>query len=191
MRKLSKLIAVVAAMALLMGMSTSAFAATSPADPDPEAVQKSIGTVTVSDPAKAGGGVVGVGIAKEDQITEAEAKDLVEGQLDITLKGNEKLVIMDAVELDYVKDGKVVNLDGDTITFTMKAPAGAKAGATVYVLHQMHDGSWEVLACTVDENGNITMTLTGLSPVYLAMIEQQQADTDAANKDGKSPKTGF
>lgn len=195
MRKLSKLIAAVAAMALLMAMSTSAFAAgenTSPADPAPGKVSQ--GTVTING-SSAGGDIIGTAIPPQTQISKTEAENLVKEKIGVTVKANEEIVILDAMNLTYQENGSVVSVKGKTVKFTMAVP-GVKAGTTVYVLHEKSPGDWEVVPCEVKADGTIEVTLKGLSPVYLAMIKQQ-ANTDtsvvvdvAANK-GKSPKTGF
>lgn len=184
MKKLSKLIAVVAAMALLMGMSTSAFAAGSPEDPTPAT---EVGSATVE-----GVGAVDLvndGLAAEKVMTPAQMQNKVEEVLGVTPKANEEIVIVAQWELTAQQGGVTVNVTGNTVHATLAVP-GAKAGDTVYVLHLKDDGTWEGFTCTVAADGTITVDFTGLSPVYLAMI-QQKADADTANKDGKSPKTGF
>lgn len=196
MRKLSKLIAAVAAMALLMAMSTSAFAAgenTSPADPAPGKVSQ--GTVTINGSSESGD-IIGTAIPPQTQISKTEAENLVKEKIGVTVKANEEIVILDAMNLTYQENGLVVPVKkGSTVKFTMAVP-GVKAGTTVYVLHEKSPGDWEVVPCEVKADGTIEVRLDGLSPVYLAMIKQQ-ANTDtsvvvdvAANK-GKSPKTGF
>lgn len=182
MRKLSKLIAVVAAMALLMGMSTSAFAAGSPADP-----ATGVGSATVDGVGDVD--LVNDGLATEKVMTPDQMQNKVEEVLGVTPKANEEIVIVAQWDLKALQGGTDVVVSGKTVHATLAVP-GAKAGDTVYVLHQKDDGTWEGFICTVAADGTITVDFTGLSPVYLAMI-QQKADTDAANKDGKSPKTGF
>lgn len=176
MKKLSKLIAVVAAMALLMGMSTSAFAAVSPADPVSE------GGVLVEGELQPGAEIVDKG----STMTQAEAVDIVKEKVGFNVDPA-KIKVLDVMDLEL--QGATLQ-DGDEVTFTMAAPAGANNGDTVYVLHEYAPGHWEVLTYTVVD-GKITVTLTGLSPVIIAMIEQAAADNNAANNTGKSPKTGF
>lgn len=197
MKKLSKFAAVVAAMALLMAMSTSAFADVSPSPTN----VPTTGDILVNGESMDGLKLVNKG----SDMTQAEVVATVERELGKALGSvnPNQVKVLANMDLSLMDDDmKIVNVAGDKVKFTMKAPAGLKDGDIVYVLHEKALGDWEVATCKVDANGNITVTLTGLSPVIIAMIEQKGGAGignvgfggiygDTANKDGKSPKTGF
>ena len=67
-----------------------------------------------------------------------------------------------------------------TITFAVNGVTKADAGK-IYLLHEKHDGTWEVIHPDKVEDGKITATFTSLSPVAIVKI----ADTATT-----LPKTG-
>lgn len=211
MKKLSKLIAVVAAMALLMAMSTSAFAA----GINNESPVK--GEAMDSNGLPVEGYVNGSPLNVADEISDADAKDIVENILNDTLKADDEVIIVDGSELEFVgMDGQPVTGGVTDVTFTIdvsKVPADANV---IYVLHKFGSGAndWDVLVYGRDDivDGTIEVTLQSLSPVFLAYLQQQANQgsnnngntgntgnnnsgnagnaANAANT-GKSPKTGF
>lgn len=209
MKKLSKFAAVVAAMALLMAMSTSAFAAVSPSDPLQGSVDSGL-VLTDSNDDEIRCDIVGEPIQKLD---EADAQAIVEEKLHITVDADKVVVFGSAnLKLVNVENGENVTLaDGQKVEFTIDVSGfDLEEGTTVYVIHKYGPGEndWEVVPCDVDGDGCITVELTGLSPVYLALMEQimnagddpvtdtpnntdKPADKPAANTTKVSPKTGF
>lgn len=67
-------------------------------------------------------------------------------------------------------------VDFETATLTFDIPS-VKAGQKVTVLHQQHDGTWEVIKDVEVGNGTVTATFTSLSPVAFVV-------------EGTSDKTG-
>lgn len=191
MRKLSKLIAVIAAMALLMGMSTSAFAA----------------NATGVSPSPGGDGAENWMVDGQQVVVNGETLDIYgndyktptpdeikqimsQNGYDMSKISSSDVVVLDAENVcAYDVDGKESPVNG-AITLWLSVPTTASPGDIVYVMHKMHNGQWEVLKCKVGADNRIQVTLQGLSPVYLVKFLQELNRTDAANT-GKSPKTGF
>lgn len=194
MKKLSKLIAVVAAMAMFMAMSTSAFAAIT--NPSPENNPNGINgqQVTID-------GVTGVLDSYE---IKAPSKALIrnaltQGGYDAANIPDTNIKVLCSLDVDWWYQTGVDGA-GDPIwdygtdkklSFDMYVP-GVNPGDTVYVLHLKHDGTWEAAAYEVGADGTIHVTLEGLSQMYVVQVLQEMARLNGqTGQAGKSPKTGF
>lgn len=73
---------------------------------------------------------------------------------------------------------------------------GVNPGDTLYVLHKKADGTWEVFAVVVKENGSVEFHLDSLSPVALIKVMSDGSvkvlseKTETVTSEKKSPKTG-
>ena len=111
---------------------------------------------------------VEVTINKVDEKVAAEAKEVAaEKSKDSTV-----LAVVDVVVPEGT--GKV------TVTFSVPGMTKDLAGK-IYLLHEKHDGTWEVIHPDKVEDGKVTATFTSLSPVAIVKI----ADTATT-----LPKTG-
>ena len=143
MKKFSKLIATVAAMALGLSVSITAFAApskTTTSDNNSNQV-----TATTSD-----GKTVTVNAVTDAKVNEAKSAAVQMVNADAT--------VMKVFDLS-------VSLSGPT-DITMNVP-GVTAGQNIAVLHQKADGKWESLKVVKVENGKVTATFTSTSPVAI------------------------
>lgn len=73
---------------------------------------------------------------------------------------------------------------------------GVNPGDTLYVLHKKADGTWEVFAVVVKEDGSVEFHLDSLSPVALVKVMSDGSvkvlseKTETITSEKKSPKTG-
>lgn len=73
---------------------------------------------------------------------------------------------------------------------------GVNPGDTLYVLHKKADGTWEVFAVVVKEDGSVEFHLDSLSPVALVKVMSDGSvkvlseKTETVTSEKKSPKTG-
>lgn len=95
---------------------------------------------------------------------------------------------------------------GLEMTVTVTSDAALKEGDPVYVLHQKHDGKWEILPSSVDTHGmayseaGVSVHLDSLSPIVIVKVmsgnsikkleEKSVSLSGTDNKEKKSPKTG-
>lgn len=86
-------------------------------------------------------------------------------------KDDEEIVVIGAGNLEL--DGKMPE-GGVDVSLYVGTDADLKDGSTVYVLHQKHDGTWEVLEgkVTVDKYGDVSVTahFDSLSPVAIIKV---------------------
>lgn len=112
--------------------------------------------------------------AKDVTIKEGDAK-LVEEAKEVAAEKSAKSTVLAVVDITVPEGtGKV------TLTLNVTGVAKADAGK-IYLLHEKHDGTWEVIHPDKVEDGKITATFTSLSPVAICKI----ADTATT-----LPKTG-
>lgn len=140
---MKKKIAVVLTALMVMAMGTTAFAATSPTTKTSEtttAEATAYANVTV-----AAGGIVIDGVASTAAQTQAVAS-----------------VAPTAKVLQMIDVTLPVSFEKAQLTFSVN---GVTAGQKIAVLHQKHDGSWEVINPDSVGNGTVTATFTSLSPI--------------------------
>lgn len=82
--------------------------------------------------------------------------------------------IVDVVDATVNAPGKEIFAAGGTLTITFSVP-GAHDGDDYRLLHQLADGTWEVLSAAAGE-GTLTATFTSLSPV--AFVKLASASTE-------------
>ncbi len=100
----------------------------------------------------------------------------------------EDLVVYDLFDVTLMKDGDIVeDLDG-SVTFSIQTTL--TPDDMFFVLHNFEGDDWEVVEnVSLDENGVLTITLTGFSPIAIVTVGQT---APAAAGDGAptSPQTG-
>ena len=155
---MKKKIAVVLTALMVMAMGTTAFAATSPTTKTSEtttAEATAYANVTV-----AAGGIVIDGVASTaaptvKAVTTAFTVGAAQTQAVASVAPTAKVLQMIDVTLP-------VSFEKAQLTFSVN---GVTAGQKIAVLHQKHDGSWEVINPDSVGNGTVTATFTSLSPI--------------------------
>lgn len=79
----------------------------------------------------------------------------------VVVTGGEYYAEIDDTEVDV--DGKI------QMVFDM-AGTDFAIGQSVFVLHKMHNGEWEVIQTVVNDKGEVVATFNGLSPVVIAKV---------------------
>ena len=153
---MKKKIAVVLTALMVMAMGTTAFAATSPTTKTSEtttAEATAYANVTV-----AADGIVIDGVASSAAPTvKAVTTAQVEAQTQAVAS-----VAPTAKVLQMIDVTLPVSFEKAQLTFSVN---GVTAGQKIAVLHQKHDGSWEVINPDSVGNGTVTATFTSLSPI--------------------------
>ena len=99
----------------------------------------------------------------------------------------EDLVVFDLFDVTLMKGDDVVEDINGSITFSIQTTL--TPDDMFFVLHNYADDDWEVVEnISIDENGVLTITLTGLSPIAIITTAPVTADTDAGAP--TSPQTG-
>jgi len=164
--KLKKLVALITAGTLCLGMSMTAFAA----DPSREAVKPAGATTSNGTELK----VEALSQATLDQVQKDVTKILEDSGRGVLPAGAKAEVVV-AADIS-LPDGESIPKEGLQIEVQMtEAQIDAhdiKVGDKFYILHQRSDGTWEVLNGygTVDKNGKIIATVYGLSPIAFVKI---------------------
>lgn len=162
---MKKLITFALAAVLAMSMSLTAFAETS-ITIDPEA-----GNAVGKDSA---GNVIET---TEPIIVETEANEAKREEAKAALAASRiDGTIVDVVEAWTNAPGQEVLAAGGSLTITFTV-AGAKSTDNYVVLHQLHNGTWEVLNGTAGE-GTVTATFTSLSPVVFVKLASATTDPE-------------
>lgn len=199
--KLKKMVALITAGALCLGMSMTAFAANSVDETD------GYGEV------EGGGFIYGDNkLTEEEQKAYEEAKEVLSDEakvkaelekLGYDTKGKD-IVVMGVGEYQYYdENGKPADLPkGSTVKFSLDGldkAKGLKHGDQIYVMHYLGDGKWEVKSATVTViNGMLfaEVELDSLSPVAFlkvmsnGKIVKLDKKGEVVSNTGKSPKTG-
>ena len=148
MKKLSKIVAIIATTVMVLGSSLTAFAATSTATVSATATELSAVSATLAD-----GTSVTVAPVSETVATQAQ-------QATVALLGNSA----GSLQVEKIFDLSATITGPTNITI---AVPGVTAGQKVAVLHQKHDGTWEVVPVVGVSAGSVTATFTSLSPVAI------------------------
>ena len=146
---MKKKIAVVLTALMVMAMGTTAFAATSPTTKTSEtttAEATAYANVTV-----AAGGIVIDGVASTAAPT---VKAVTTAQVEAAQTQAVASVAPTAKVLQMIDVTLPVSFEKAQLTFSVNG-----------VLHQKHDGSWEVINPDSVGNGTVTATFTSLSPI--------------------------
>lgn len=104
---------------------------------------------------------------------------------------NDEVVVIAAGELKIDGDMPEGGLD-----FVIDVNGnGVNPGDTVYVLHKKDDGTWEVFAVVVKEDGSIEFHLDSLSPVGVVKVMSDGSvkvlkENEPVSSEKKSPRTG-
>lgn len=154
---MKKKIAVVLTALMVMAMGTTAFAATSPTTKTSEtttAEATAYANVTV-----AAGGIVIDGVASTAAPT---VKAVTTAQVEAAQTQAVASVAPTAKVLQMIDVTLPVSFEKAQLTFSVN---GVTAGQKIAVLHQKHDGSWEVINPDSVGNGTVTATFTSLSPI--------------------------
>ena len=152
---MKKKIAVVLTALMVMAMGTTAFAATSPTTKTSETTTTeatAYANVTVAE-----GGIVIDGVASTAAPT---VKAVTTAQVEAAQTQAVASVAPTAKVLQMIDVTLPVSFEKAQLTFSVN---GVTAGQKIAVLHQKHDGSWEVI--NPDSVGNGTVTATSLSPI--------------------------
>ncbi len=170
MKKLSLVIAAVLAGTMIFG--ASAFAAgsssTTTTTPAPEQVtaahsySNNVSTAAVT--------VDGVAASVTlEPVTEAKVNEA---------NAQAQALVAPTAQVMHMVDVKYNGTFGKaTITFNV---GGVVAGQKIAVLHQLADGSWEVLTPDAVGNGTVTVTFTSLSPVAFVAYDASAKTADVA-----------
>lgn len=154
---MKKKIAVVLTALMVMAMGTTAFAATSPTTKTSETTTTeatAYANVTV-----AAGGIVIDGVASTAAPT---VKAVTTAQVEAAQTQAVASVAPTAKVLQMIDVTLPVSFEKAQLTFSVN---GVTAGQKIAVLHQKHDGSWEVINPDSVGNGTVTATFTSLSPI--------------------------
>ena len=154
---MKKKIAVVLTALMVMAMGTTAFAATSPT------TKTSVTTTTeataYANVTVAEGGIVIDGVASTAAPT---VKAVTTAQVEAAQTQAVASVAPTAKVLQMIDVTLPVSFEKAQLTFSVN---GVTAGQKIAVLHQKHDGSWEVINPDSVGNGTVTATFTSLSPI--------------------------
>lgn len=119
---------------------------------------------------------VKVEIVKEEMKAEdAKDVDTPEKVVDIikdagyTLPANATVVVTGGEYFAEINDNEV-DVNGKIQMAFDLAGKNFAAGESVFVLHKMHNGEWEVIQTTVNANFEVVVSLNGLSPVVIAKV---------------------
>lgn len=153
---MKKIITTALALVLTLGMSVTAFASPSPS----EGVVVDKVTVNGQEVAPQ------VNALPTETVTAAAAKatELVSSDSQV----------LKAVEVTLPEGVTVSKENPVTLSFTLSA---VEAGTNVVALHQLSDGTWEVLPCTW-KDGKVQVTFTSLSPVVFVSKPVVTASND-------------
>ena len=154
---MKKKIAVVLTALMVMAMGTTAFAATSPTTKTSETTTTkatAYANVTVAE-----GGIVIDGVASTAAPT---VKAVTTAQVEAAQTQAVASVAPTAKVLQMIDVTLPVSFEKAQLTFSVN---GVTAGQKIAVLHQKHDGSWEVINPDSVGNGTVTATFTSLSPI--------------------------
>lgn len=154
---MKKKIAVVLTALMVMAMGTTAFAATSPTNKTSETTTTeatAYANVTVAE-----GGIVIDGVASTAAPT---VKAVTTAQVEAAQTQAVASVAPTAKVLQMIDVTLPVSFEKAQLTFSVN---GVTAGQKIAVLHQKHDGSWEVINPDSVGNGTVTATFTSLSPI--------------------------
>ena len=196
-----KLAAVLAAI-LVLGTTTTFFAAPSVTTPSISAgdLSEAAGEVTgidkmtdaqlakvieevtlAKDKISAGDATVTVNAVTKEVLKEAAAETIkaIKAKLGIDItkkvdKGEQKVT----AALLAVIDLKVTGFTGSVdVTFSVD---GVKAGNTVYILHEKTDGTWETIAPKEVKDGKVVATLSNFSNYALVQVASTSEKTGVA-----------
>ena len=152
---MKKKIAALLTAVMVMAMGTTAFAATSPTTTTTDtSTQEATTYANVSN-----GGVVIDGVVSDVQPT---IEAVTNAQVEAAQAQAVSAVAPTAKVLQMVDVSLPVNFTKVQLTFNV---SGVVAGQKIAVLHQTHDGAWEVITPDAVGNGTVTATFTSLSPV--------------------------
>ena len=152
---MKKKIAVVLTALMVMAMGTTAFAATSP-------TTKTSETTTAEATAYANVTVAAGGIVIDGVASTATVKAVTTAQVEAAQTQAVASVAPTAKVLQMIDVTLPVSFEKAQLTFSVN---GVTAGQKIAVLHQKHDGSWEVINPDSVGNGTVTATFTSLSPI--------------------------
>lgn len=154
---MKKKIAVVLTALMVMVMGTTAFAATSPTTKTSETTTTeaaAYANVTVAADGIVIDGVASTAAPTVKAVTTAQVEE-AQAQAVANVAPTAKVLQMIDVTLP-------VSFEKAQLTFSVN---GVTAGQKIAVLHQKHDGSWEVINPDSVGNGTVTATFTSLSPI--------------------------
>lgn len=142
---------------MVMTMGTTAFAATSPTTNN---------TTTTATTATAYANVTSSGVMIDGTTSTVAPtiKAVTTAQVEAAQAQAVATVAPTAKVLQMVDVSLPVSFTKAQITFNV---SGVVAGQKIAVLHQKHDGTWEVIAPDSVGNGTVTATFTSLSPVAI------------------------
>lgn len=188
-----KFLAVVMAATLCLAMGVTTFAAESTEGTKPDA-KPPVETVVTEEQVSAlvNGKEVAVDVKPVDEkVQEAVEKEgFVESVIEENLTTNpevaKKLQDADEVVVLGSVDIHVELNEGETAQIVIDSMEGIQAGDSVYALHQKDDGSWEIIDVVVNEDGSLTLTMTGFSPVVF--VKTASVDVPDVPKDPATPE---
>lgn len=169
MRKLAKFAALASAVVMSMSMTLTAFAVESPQDPTYPSMPENVGLAQDKD-----GNYLTYSIdetaqeVKDFLANEENVKDVL-SQAGYQVDANHEVVVLATGDLNI---GKMPEGGIDT-SFEIADSYGLQAGDTVYILHQKHDGTWEVFEAVVKDDGNgayVDAHFDSFSPVAIVKV---------------------
>lgn len=120
--------------------------------------------------------------AVKDVDTPEKVIDLIKNA-GYTVPNGSTVVVTGGDYFAEINDKKVDINDQIQMAFNM-ADTDFAIGQSVFVLHQMKNGEWEVIQTVVNNNGDVIATLNGLSAVVIAKVM-----TDGTVKPAQSSTT--
>ena len=165
MGKMKKLMALAAAGVLCMSMGFNCLAAPSVTDPEPEPEAN----ILVGQAEDKNGNHYDINIKElskevEDVLMDIDAVNEIFQEAGYVGKEGQDVTVYYIAAGDLSLEGAEVPEGGVDIPFTISKDE-AKAGDTIYVMHQKHDGTWEILEGVVGANNEVTVHFDSLSPV--------------------------
>lgn len=165
MGKMKKLMALAAAGVLCMSMGFNCLAAPSVTDPEPEPEAN----ILVGQAEDKNGNHYDINIKElskevEDVLMDIDAVNEIFQEAGYVGKEGQDVTVYYIAAGDLSLEGAEVPEGGVDIPFTISKDE-AKAGDTIYVMHQKHDGTWEILEGVIGANNEVTVHFDSLSPV--------------------------
>ncbi len=131
--------------------------------------------------------------AAKDVDTPEKVIDLIQNA-GFTVPSGSTVVVTGGEYSAEIDDSKV-DVNGHIEMVINMAGTEFAIGQSVFVLHQMKNGEWEVIQTVVNSNGDVVATLNGLSPVVIAKVmtdgtvkpTEPSTTPDTPSTDNKKP----
>lgn len=207
MRNLKKLTAILLVSAMCIGTAFTSFAAEGdgPSENGNGGTEQTTPTPTPGDDISMGENDI-VALDKDGNAVVIRQEAITDDKVIEALSSQEGLKDILGTKFEVGSKDEVVVIAAGELTIDGEMPEGGLdfvidvsgegvvAGNTVYVLHKKSNGTWEVYAAVVKEDGSIEFHLDSLSPVAIVKVMSDGSvkvlKEKATTSTKKSPKTG-